>query len=409
MKTIMFRHLIISLSFVFVLAACSSAASPTQEGAPTQDVVYTQAFQTVEAQMTVDAFETLAAQATITSQPPVGTITATLAPATPTATPTQTVTPTPKECTDKAGNVADVTVPDGTTYSPGDTFTKTWRVKNTGTCTWTKAYALVFVDGDQMSGQSPIPFTGDVAPGSQVDLSVELVAPASNGLYQGNWQLSNEEGKKFGIGENADKSFWVQINVGESSTDLADLGAPTWVDTFDSAAYWYLLETENTKFEVEDGQMVMTSYNPGGGEEWGLSSKGGIADFYMEATFKTGKECSGLDRYGLLVRAPDPNKGYVYGFSCDGRFRIYKWDGEHYQPIQEWKSSGDILAGPDKVNRLGIWLEGDTIRLYANRKLLGEYTDDTYSEGRFGLFIGSANTEDLVVYVDEIAYWLLKD
>jgi hypothetical protein len=40
--------------------------------------------------------------------------------------------------------------------------------------------------------------------------------------------------------------------------------------------------------------------------------------------------------------------------------------------------------------------------------LLEELTDSTYDEGRFGLFIGSTNTQDLQVMVDEIAYWLLE-
>jgi hypothetical protein len=129
----------------------------------------------------------------------------------------------------------------------------------------------------------------------------------------------------------------------------------------------------------------------------------------MEIKATTGEECSGLDRYGLLLRAPDPNEGYVYGFSCDGRFRIYKWDGENYRAIQEWKSPPHIKTGPDQTNLLGIWMSGDTIRLYANRILIGEYTDNTYDEGRFGLFIGSSETEDFEVYIDEVSYWLLND
>ena len=32
--------------------------------------------------------------------------------------------------------VADVTVPDGTSYAPSTAFKKTWRLKNIGTCIW---------------------------------------------------------------------------------------------------------------------------------------------------------------------------------------------------------------------------------------------------------------------------------
>ena len=67
----------------------------------------------------------------------------------PTATPvppTNTPAPTATRITpcDWIHFVADVSVPDGTTFEPGDTFVKTWRLQNRGTCTWTPEYRLVF-------------------------------------------------------------------------------------------------------------------------------------------------------------------------------------------------------------------------------------------------------------------------
>jgi hypothetical protein len=97
----------------------------------------------------------------------------------------------------------------------------------------------------------------------------------------------------------------------------------------------------------------------------------------------------------------------VYGFTCDGRFRLYKWDGENYQGLQEWTASPHILTGPDQTNRMGFWAEGDSLKLYANGWLLAEISDSTYDQGRFGIYIGSTATEDLEVYVEEISYWEL--
>src|SRR5512143_426233 len=51
---------------------------------------------------------------------------------------------------DWAQFVADVTIPDGTQIQPGATFTKTWRLKNIGYCTWTTAYSMVYDSGTQM-------------------------------------------------------------------------------------------------------------------------------------------------------------------------------------------------------------------------------------------------------------------
>ena len=95
---------------------------------------------------------------------------------------------------DAAQFIADVTVPDGTIFAPGTAFTKTWRLKNIGTCTWTTAYSLVFVSGEQMSGPGSVALPTTVSPGQTVDVSVALVAPASAGTFRGYWQLKNASG-----------------------------------------------------------------------------------------------------------------------------------------------------------------------------------------------------------------------
>ena len=56
----------------------------------------------------------------------------------------------PKPAMDNATFISDVTIPDGTVLSPGRTFGKTWRLKNTGTTTWSSGYQLAFVGGDQL-------------------------------------------------------------------------------------------------------------------------------------------------------------------------------------------------------------------------------------------------------------------
>jgi hypothetical protein len=107
----------------------------------------------------------------------------------------------------------------------------------------------------------------------------------------------------------------------------------------------------------------------------------------------------------VIFRAPDPNQGYVFGFSCDSRYKLYKWDGKSYQAIQEWKNSSHIKSGAGQTNRLGVSAVGNNLKLYANGQLLSEYTDDTFSEGRFGVFIGADKTDNFQVILDEAAYW----
>ena len=135
-------------------------------------------------------------------------------PPTPTPAPgTPTPTPIPAPTCDRALFLADVTVRDGTIFAPGTAFTKTWRLKNIGTCTWTTAFSMVFDSGEQMSGLASVVMPKTVAPGATVDLSVNLTAPNAAGTYRGYWKFQDANGARFGIGTGGAKSWWVEIKV----------------------------------------------------------------------------------------------------------------------------------------------------------------------------------------------------
>ena len=107
---------------------------------------------------------------------------------------------------DNSAYIEDVTIPDGTVLAPGETFVKTWMLKNTGFCMWKDSYMLKFFEGDSMSGlDTEIGKT--VASGRQAKVSIELTAPNSEGTYTGYWILANKYGYPFGT------PFFVQIVV----------------------------------------------------------------------------------------------------------------------------------------------------------------------------------------------------
>src|SRR5215216_484859 len=126
--------------------------------------------------------------------------------------PTKTPVPTAASYCDWATFVKDVSIPDGTLLSPGEVFTKTWRLQNRGTCTWTPDYDVVFYGGAQMSGTT-MQVPGYVAPGQTGDVAVTFTAPTAPGHYSGYWLLRNTNGGLFGTGANADETFYVDINV----------------------------------------------------------------------------------------------------------------------------------------------------------------------------------------------------
>ena len=190
------------LAVAMLLSGCNL---PSRIDQGNGDQLLTYAAQTIHAQLTLEStgipLEEPTATLTIdTGQQP----TITIAPTN--TQPAPTVTPEP--C-DVAGFVRDVTIEDGTEMMPGTSFTKTWRVLNEGACTWTKDYDLIFERGESMDGDAVVQLTtGNISPGTQLDVSVDLVAPDDPGTYRGYWQIRNANGVVFTL-----DGFWVEIKV----------------------------------------------------------------------------------------------------------------------------------------------------------------------------------------------------
>jgi hypothetical protein len=149
-----------------------------------------------------------------------------LPPLTPTATAFSTPPVVPSAGCDKAFFVADITVPDGAVFTPNATFSKTWRLKNSGSCTWNTSYSLIFYSGSQLGAPNSVNLPWSIPPGQTVDITVNMVAPASNGDYRGFWILRNAAGTLFGIGRNASDPVWVEINV--TGAEPTEMGYDFW-------------------------------------------------------------------------------------------------------------------------------------------------------------------------------------
>ncbi len=114
------------------------------------------------------------------------------------APPTVAATAVPSGgCTLNMAYVADVTIPDGTVMTPGNAFSKTWRVRNSGTCEWKDGTQLVFADGEQMRGPAAVNVPS-TAPDAAADISVNLIAPAAPGRYVGRWRMRSPDGTVYG-------------------------------------------------------------------------------------------------------------------------------------------------------------------------------------------------------------------
>ena len=141
--------------------------------------------------------------------PPVVTATMTLEPVAGLTLPTPTEAPDvagEDGCVLRAAYVADVTIPDNTKQEKEQAFVKTWRIRNSGTCTWGEGTKFVYVSGETFGAPASVAVP-TTAPNAQVDISVSMTAPATPGTHRSNWQLQDPSGKAYG------GIFYVQIII----------------------------------------------------------------------------------------------------------------------------------------------------------------------------------------------------
>ena len=234
---------------------------------------------------------------TVSSTPTV-TATATL---TPSSTPTRIPLPTATsvDC-DRAIFVDDITVPDGSLFGPGETFIKTWRLRNDGDCAWTTDYQVVFVDGERMSAPLSFALPRIVAPGQTIDIGIRMRTPIESGSYRGNFKLQNDAGILFGTGKSKNDPFWLEIKVQQSITTF------DFVDSY-CAAEW-LSGAGTLPCPGRDGSIrgfVRRINNPG----------------LEDGTIYTSP--------GLLTSPQGVENGYIMGIYPPYRVR----KGDHFQSI----------------------------------------------------------------------------
>jgi hypothetical protein len=107
--------------------------------------------------------------------------------------------------------LTDENLPDGTIVNPGESIVKTWLLTNTGTCTWTEEYALVFHHGDDMEANNFTNLAGWVLPGESVWVELDMIAPFQPGSHIGFWAMQSPDGTVFGPGSTG--TFWVRVAI----------------------------------------------------------------------------------------------------------------------------------------------------------------------------------------------------
>lgn len=217
-----YKILPVILTVMMVMTACNVPG--TGGNTDTEAQIQTMSAATVAAFISQSLTQTAQAEPVIvvvTSTPapttaPTNTPNIPAATATSTNAPTSTIIPTktlvPVPC-NAAQFVKDVTVDDGTSFIAGTAFTKTWRIRNVGSCTWSTDYELYFYGGNSMNGPKYVDMPKTVRPNETVDISVDLTAPGDPDTYNSKWMLRAANGAIFGVGTDGNAPLTVQIKV----------------------------------------------------------------------------------------------------------------------------------------------------------------------------------------------------
>lgn len=216
------KHFFWIFALLLLLAGCNlpSTSVVTEEEL---NLKLTEVVLTVYAQLSQTALAVeQAATATFTNTPEPTATDTPIPSLTPSETPTDLPLPTNTEApsatptSDKPclrANLETKSIPDGTVIFIDRLFTQTFRIKNTGSCTWNSAFELRFAGGDLLNASASIPITDTTIPTwGYANVDVLMKAPSTPGTYKGFWSIKSDDGQIFGV-QPKGESFWVEIKV----------------------------------------------------------------------------------------------------------------------------------------------------------------------------------------------------
>jgi uncharacterized protein YraI len=188
------------------------------------------------------------------------------------------------------------------------------------------------------------------------------------------------------------------------------LGEPSGTDNFDTFNNWTNFNTQCFQSEISGTQLVMTAKGLAGIACWEFTWPL-LENFYLETMVEMPQTCQSEDRFGFIYRAPDNERGYLYGFTCDGQFTLTSWDGvDTTTVLVPQTASSAIDTSPGAKNRMGLLVSGASHYLYANGLFLGQAQDITYLEpGKLGYYVRAATDQPFTVAYDYLKTWILED
>jgi polar amino acid transport system substrate-binding protein len=231
---------------------------------------------------------------------------------------------------------------------PGQDFVKSWRVQNNGTCPWPADFELAYANGNRieaaMGGRS-VRTGRSVQPGEQIDLSVNLRAPQTYGVFQGFWQLRDDLGQFFG------ETVWAGIQVPDPNPPAPVVQAPAVATVNPSlradSAYIAAGQCTALRWDVDN---VSSIFLVDGGSQQGVGGHdarsvcpGSTTTYTLRVIANDGA----THEFPIIITVAD-NGGYSINFWGDretidaGQCTTLRWDVRNVQAVY---LDGEGVAG----------------------------------------------------------------
>jgi|WetSurMetagenome_2_1015567.scaffolds.fasta_scaffold149234_2 hypothetical protein len=191
-----------------------------------------------------------------------------------------------------------------------------------------------------------------------------------------------------------------------ASDPALTLGSPTWHDNFDNGQNWYLDDDGLIRLEVKDHKLNIIGTANTFYDTWRFAPANLAPNYYLQMNAQIG-DCSGMDRFGLILGSTESSTVYMFGVTCDGKYSFRFFDGgtKKYTQLISWTASGNVNAGSNNGNRLGVKVEGTHLAFYINGHYVGDKNVPAFAKGRCGIYVSSEKTANFHLSISDFAYW----
>jgi zinc-ribbon domain len=174
--------------------------------------------------------------------------------------------------------------------------------------------------------------------------------------------------------------------------------------TFDSASSDFDEdETVNASYKFVDGAYSVSAKKPNLIVWQKIKGDYGNAAISLDTTI----DGPGESAAGLLFHYQDDKNFYLFTVTGDGRYSLDMYKDDNLTTLIEWTESSAINK-VGELNSLRVETVGDSIRLYANDKLLDEISDGTFKRGKAAIAINTFDDPKLTVTFDNLVIRSLK-